>query len=172
MPFSGTVTFAVTAGDRSTTVDIPVTSGSTAGVQDFDSADTLSVDYVSGGLASRSTAVKLGETGGAAALKADNGQQYSQGNIYSTIDVSDVDTLYYWLYFDSTTFVSTREGYDQDNLPEIVDRVIAHTGLENWSRESLSHVPLAWDTWIPMRATKNAGNTETNVLRVRFHNME
>ena len=137
-------------------------------VQDFDNENALSADYGYGGMTSRNT--KFHQSGTAAAVMTTKNQQYSQGTIYCNFDISEVDTLYYYVYFDSESFSDANGVYSKENLPTMNATTFSHSGLTNW--DVTAQGEMKWDTWILVKATKKANNTETNSLTVNFHNLD
>ena len=173
LPFSGNVDFVVTAegiapSAFTTTCTVTITADETsATVQDFNDADDVLVADNINGTVMYSENVKLGSEGGAAVLAA-NTSIYGDGYIYLRQDISAVDALYYWLYFDSTSLKDAAGVYGKDNLPVITDTVITHTGFRNWT--VTAQTALKWDSWILVKAVKSDENTETSRITVNVYN--
>ena len=81
-------------------------------------------------------------------------------------DLSGVRDIYYWLYFDSSSFKSANPSYSQSNLPEIVSTSLLPT-VPGWTRTELAD--LEWDTWIPVVMTRNSGTAPITGNNIQFY---
>ncbi len=140
-------------------------------IQDFNDSTTATVNvtYGKGGISEK---VKMGTSGSSLYCDLRTGSNPEQRMTVSTLkDISSVDTLYYYVYFDSSDFKSEKNtAYSKDNLPALTNEAVKRHGLSNEKWDSTALTEIAWDTWILVKSVKKQGNTDSTALTLRFVN--
>ena len=137
-------------------------------VQDFDNMAFGAISYKSGGTGGNTTKFVKQGLGSAYVVGNDHIDTHVDIKLYK--DISQIDTLYYWIYFDSESFTSSDSSYSRTNLPEITNQVISRHRFDAWSQVALTEK--TWDTWILIKATKNSGNTESLNIDFKYCNYD